>query len=89
MSALGTFHVNGSMSALPPANLGGDALALSPADFGKLIGDETEKWATSSGPSTSRRSEADPPSIFHKSRDFGEANVRFGPCVDGAMARTF
>jgi len=26
------------------ANLGGDALALSPADFGKLIGDETEKW---------------------------------------------
>jgi tripartite-type tricarboxylate transporter receptor subunit TctC len=26
------------------ANLGGDALALSPADFGKLIADETEKW---------------------------------------------
>jgi tripartite-type tricarboxylate transporter receptor subunit TctC len=26
------------------ADLGGDALALSPADFGKLIGDETEKW---------------------------------------------
>jgi tripartite-type tricarboxylate transporter receptor subunit TctC len=26
------------------ANLGGDALALSPADFSKLIADETEKW---------------------------------------------
>ena len=26
------------------ANLGGDALALSPADFTKLIADETEKW---------------------------------------------
>ena len=26
------------------ANLGGDVLALSPADFGKLIADETEKW---------------------------------------------
>jgi hypothetical protein len=24
--------------------LGGDVLALSPADFGKLIADETEKW---------------------------------------------
>jgi tripartite-type tricarboxylate transporter receptor subunit TctC len=28
------------------ANLGGDVLALSPADFGKLIADETEKWGT-------------------------------------------
>jgi tripartite-type tricarboxylate transporter receptor subunit TctC len=27
------------------ADLGGNALALSPADFGKLIADETEKWA--------------------------------------------
>jgi tripartite-type tricarboxylate transporter receptor subunit TctC len=26
------------------ADLGGDALALSPADFGRLIADETEKW---------------------------------------------
>ena len=26
------------------ADLGGDVLALSPADFGKLIVDETEKW---------------------------------------------
>jgi len=26
------------------ANLGGDVLALSPADFSKLIADETEKW---------------------------------------------
>src|SRR5262249_27503160 len=26
------------------ANLGGDVLALSPAEFGKLIADETEKW---------------------------------------------
>jgi hypothetical protein len=24
--------------------VGGTALALSPADFGKLIADETEKW---------------------------------------------
>jgi tripartite-type tricarboxylate transporter receptor subunit TctC len=27
------------------ADLGGDVLALSPADFGKFIADETEKWA--------------------------------------------
>ena len=27
-------------------DLGGDVLALSPADFGRLIADETEKWAT-------------------------------------------
>jgi len=27
------------------ADLGGTALALSPADFGKLIVHETEKWA--------------------------------------------
>ena len=27
------------------AELGGTALAGSPADFGKLIADETEKWA--------------------------------------------
>ena len=26
------------------ADLGGDVLALSPADFGKFIADETEKW---------------------------------------------
>jgi len=26
------------------ADLGGDVLALSPADFGKLVADETEKW---------------------------------------------
>jgi tripartite-type tricarboxylate transporter receptor subunit TctC len=26
------------------AELGGDVLALSPTDFGKLIADETEKW---------------------------------------------
>ena len=26
------------------ANLGGDVLALSPADFSKLIADETHKW---------------------------------------------
>jgi tripartite-type tricarboxylate transporter receptor subunit TctC len=27
------------------ADLGGDVLAYSPADFGKLIAEETEKWA--------------------------------------------
>jgi tripartite-type tricarboxylate transporter receptor subunit TctC len=27
------------------ADLGGDVLALSPAEFGKLIADETDKWA--------------------------------------------
>ena len=26
------------------ADLGGSAIALSPADLGKLIADETEKW---------------------------------------------
>jgi len=28
----------------PLADLGGEVLALLPADFGKLIADETEKW---------------------------------------------
>jgi tripartite-type tricarboxylate transporter receptor subunit TctC len=28
------------------ADLGGDVIALSPADFGKLIAEDTEKWAT-------------------------------------------
>ena len=28
------------------ADLGGDVLALSPADFGTLMADETEKWGT-------------------------------------------
>jgi tripartite-type tricarboxylate transporter receptor subunit TctC len=27
------------------ADVGGDVLALSPADFGRLIAEETEKWA--------------------------------------------
>jgi hypothetical protein len=27
-----------------PADLGGDVLALSPGEFGKLIADDTEKW---------------------------------------------
>ena len=27
------------------ADLGGTVLAISPAEFGKLIADETEKWA--------------------------------------------
>jgi tripartite-type tricarboxylate transporter receptor subunit TctC len=27
------------------ADLGGDVLALSPAEFGRLIAEETEKWA--------------------------------------------
>ena len=27
------------------ADLGGAAIAVSPADFGKLVADETEKWA--------------------------------------------
>jgi hypothetical protein len=27
------------------ADLGGDVLALSPAEFGRLIADETDKWA--------------------------------------------
>jgi hypothetical protein len=26
------------------ADVGGDVLALSPADFGRLIAEETEKW---------------------------------------------
>jgi hypothetical protein len=47
------------------ADLGGTPLAGPPGDFGKLIADET---ANSSGPSTSRRSETDPMSIFHEAR---------------------
>jgi tripartite-type tricarboxylate transporter receptor subunit TctC len=37
------------------ADLGGDVLALSPADFGKLIADETEKWGKVIRAATSRR----------------------------------
>ena len=29
---------------VPAARLGGDVLALSPTDFGKLTADDTEKW---------------------------------------------
>ena len=35
------------------ANLGGTALSGSPADFGRLIADETEKWG-SARPTSSR-----------------------------------
>jgi hypothetical protein len=39
-------HKHGAFSSLAPlADLGGTALGSSPADFGKLIADETEKWA--------------------------------------------
>jgi tripartite-type tricarboxylate transporter receptor subunit TctC len=50
------------------AELGGTVLAGSPTNFGKLIAYERRSGATSSGPSTSRQSEADPLSIFHKLR---------------------
>jgi hypothetical protein len=32
------------LAPCPVAELGGTALPLSPADFGKLMADETEKW---------------------------------------------
>ena len=60
------------------ADLGGTALVGSPTDFGRLIADETEKWATALGPSISRRNEADPLSIFHKLRPRMRPDVRFG-----------
>jgi tripartite-type tricarboxylate transporter receptor subunit TctC len=37
------------------ADLGGTVLAGSPADFGKLIADETEKWGEVASRSTERR----------------------------------
>src|SRR5262249_51362062 len=43
----------------------GEALPGSPADFAKLIADETEKWGKVIRASTSRWTEADPLSIFH------------------------
>ena len=39
-------------------DLGGMALVGSPADFGKLIADETEKWPRWFGPPTSSRSDS-------------------------------
>ena len=51
------------------ADLGGDVLALSPADFGKLIADDTEKWAKvvkSAG--INRRDPFDPGRIFRNVR---------------------
>src|SRR5262249_20341142 len=50
------------------AELGGAPFVGSPPDFGKLIADDSESGARSSGPSTSRRTEADPLSIFHNLR---------------------
>jgi hypothetical protein len=50
------------------ADLGGAALVGSPADFGKLIATKPRNGPRSPGPSTSRRTEADPLSIFHKAR---------------------
>ena len=52
------------------ADVGGDVLALSPADFGKLIADETEKWAKVvqfSGRHQGRESDAAAPK-FHIAR---------------------
>src|SRR5262249_10289277 len=40
------------------ADLGGTVLAGSPADFGKMIAEETEKWGKVIRASTSRRTDA-------------------------------
>jgi len=46
------------------ADMGGTPLARSPADFGKLIADETEKWARwSSSPASSRISRVTVPDL--------------------------
>jgi hypothetical protein len=42
------------------ADLGGTVFALSPADFGEFIADETEKWGKVIRASTSRPGELDP-----------------------------
>jgi tripartite-type tricarboxylate transporter receptor subunit TctC len=39
------------------AELGGDPMPMSPAEFGKFVTDETEKWAKVIKPPASRRSE--------------------------------
>jgi tripartite-type tricarboxylate transporter receptor subunit TctC len=39
-------EINTALADPHLADLGGTALVGSPADFGKLIADETEKWAT-------------------------------------------
>ena len=38
-------RLGGGLSSLKATELGGIAIGGSPADFGKLIADETEKWA--------------------------------------------
>ena len=43
---LGIGFAEGAKIKARLADLGGTALPGSPADFGKLIADETEKWAT-------------------------------------------
>ena len=50
------------------ADLGGTVLAGSPADFGKLIADETEKWGKVIRAPTSSRSDPAIPPTFHKFR---------------------
>jgi tripartite-type tricarboxylate transporter receptor subunit TctC len=57
------------------ADLGGTVLPGSPATFGKLIADETESGAMSSGPSTSRRTDA-AVSIQHSVIPFRENRAR-------------
>src|SRR5262249_58722204 len=55
------------------AEFGGTPFVGSPADFGKLIADDSEKWGKVIRALNIRRTEADPLSIFH--------NVPFCECV--------
>ena len=50
------------------AELGGTPLPGTPADFGKLIAEETETWAKVIKSLALRRTEAGKARIFHKSR---------------------
>ena len=47
------------------ADLGGTPLPGSPADFGKLIADETEKWGKVVSSPASSRSDRQPPAAHH------------------------
>ena len=50
------------------AGLGVEPMSMTSSAFGKFIVDETEKWGNLIRALNIRRSEADPPSIFHKLR---------------------
>src|SRR5262245_26092822 len=68
------------------ATLGGTVLALSPAEFGKLIADETEKWGkVIRAANIKAESAVIVAPTFHKSRSANETADLSWPCFGRAF----